>query len=140
MRGNWMRGSRRWLKNNTRATFVLDRFELMTEVVCRQQPLVNAAYQARSEDIGVSVTSVYNKLNGLEPMVTAKLVRFASEQAGALIEQLGGAKSGPLPDWWVKVLDGNWLGGREHRLKELRALSGAPPPGKSVAVFDPALV
>ena len=39
----------------------------------------------------------------------------------------------------MKVLDGNWLGGREHRLKELRALSGAPLPGKSVAVFDPAL-
>ncbi|MCB1810242.1 MAG: hypothetical protein KDK04_00740, partial [Candidatus Competibacteraceae bacterium] len=28
-------------------------FELMTEVVFRQQPSVNAAYQARSPDIGV---------------------------------------------------------------------------------------
>ncbi len=80
----------------------------MTEVVFRQQPSVNAAYQARSPDIGVSVTSVYNKLNGLEPAVTAGLVGFASEQARALIEQLGGAKPAPLP-------------------------------GKSVAVFDPAL-
>ncbi len=114
-------------------------FELMTEVVFRQQPSVNAAYQARSEDIGVSVTSVYNKLNGLEPAVTAGLVGFASEQAGALIEQLGGAKPAPLAGWRMKVLDGNGLGGREHRLKELRALGGAPLPGKSVAVFDPAL-
>lgn len=114
-------------------------FDLMTEVVFRQQPSVNAAYQARSEHIGVSVTSVYNKLNGLEPAVTAGLVNFASDQAGALIEQLGGAKPPPLPGWRMKVLDGNWLGGREHRLKELRALSGAPLPGKSVAVFDPAL-
>ena len=114
-------------------------FELMTEVVFRQQPSVNAAYQARSPDIGVSVTSVYNKLNGLEPVVTAGLVRFASEQAGALIEHLGGAKPAPLPGWRMKVLDGNWLSGREHRLKELRTLGGAPLPGKSVAVFDPAL-
>lgn len=114
-------------------------FDLMTEVVFRQQPSVNAAYQARATDIGVSVTSVYNKLNGLEPAVTAGLVNFASDQAGALIEQLGGAKPAPLPGWRMKVLDGNWLGGREHRLKELRALSGAPLPGKSVAVFDPAL-
>ncbi|HPE70941.1 MAG TPA: transposase [Candidatus Competibacter sp.] len=114
-------------------------FALMTAVVFRQQPSVNAAYQARSDDIGVSVTSVYNKLNGLEPTVTAGLVGFASERAEALIEQLGGAKPGPLPGWRVKVLDGNGLGGREHRLKELRTLGGAPPPGKSVAVFDPAL-
>lgn len=114
-------------------------FELMTEVVFRQQPSVNAAYQARSPDIGVSVTSVYNKLNGLEPAVTAGLVGFASEQAGALIKHLGGAKPAPLPGWRMKVLDGNWLSGREHRLKELRALGGAPLPGKSVAVFDPAL-
>ena len=114
-------------------------FDLMTAVVFRQQPSVNAACQARSEHIGVSATSVYNKLNGLEPAVTAGLVNFASDQAGALIEQLGGAKPPPLPGWRMKVLDGHWLGGREHRLKELRALSGAPLPGKSVAVFDPAL-
>jgi IS4 transposase len=114
-------------------------FELMTEGVFRQQPSVNAAYQARAADIGVSVTSVYNKLNGLEPAVTAGLVSFASDQAEALIAQLGGAKPAPLPGWRMKVLDGNWLGGRERRLKELRALSGAPLPGKAVAVFDPAL-
>ena len=74
----------------------------MTEVVFGQQPSVNADYQARSEDIGVSVTSVYNKLNGLEPAWTAGLVGFASGQAGALIEQLGGAKPAPLPGWRMK--------------------------------------
>ena len=114
-------------------------FELMTEVVLGQQPSVHAAHQAREETIGVSVTSVYNKLNGLEPAVTAGLVRFAAEQAEALIEELGGARPAPLPGWRVKVLDGNWLAGCEHRLKELRGVSSAALPGKSVAVFDPAL-
>lgn len=114
-------------------------FELMIEVVLSQQPSVHAAYQAREETIGVSVTSVYNKLNGLEPTTTAGLIRFAAEQAGALIDELGGAKPSPLPGWRVKVLDGNWLAGREHRLKELRGVSAAALPGKSVAVFDPAL-
>jgi IS4 transposase len=114
-------------------------YEVMTEVVFRQQPSVPAAYRAREEAVGVSVTSLYNKLNGLEPGVTAGLVRFAGAQAAALVDELGGAKPAPLPGWRVKVLDGNWLEGREHRLKELRALGAAPLPGKSVAVFDPAL-
>jgi len=114
-------------------------FEVMTDVVFCQQPSVHAAHQAREETIGVSVTSLYNKLNGLEPGTTAELVRFAAEQAEALIEELDGAKPAPLPGWRVKVLDGNWLEGREHRLKELRGVSAAALPGKSVAVFDPAL-
>ena len=114
-------------------------FEVMTEVVFKQQPSVHAAHQARAETIGVSVTSLYNKLNGLELGTTAELVRFAATEATALIDELGGAKPAPLPGWRVKVLDGNWLAGREHRLKELRAVSAAALPGKSVAVFDPAL-
>lgn|SRR5512134_1094 len=114
-------------------------FELITQVVFRQQPSVHAAYQARVEDIGVSLTSLYNKLNGLEPTTAAGLVRFAAEQAQMLIEELGEAKPSALPGFRVKVLDGNWLAGREHRLKELRTTSAAPLPGKSVAVFDPAL-
>lgn len=113
--------------------------DLMTQVVFRQQPSVHAAYQARIEAIGVSVTAVYDKLNGLELATTAGLVRYAAEHAGALIAEVGGARPGWLAGWRVKVLDGNWLAGREHRLKELRTTSAAPLPGKSVAVFDPAL-
>lgn len=67
-------------------------FDLMTQVVFRQQPSVHAAYQARIEDIGVSVTAVYAKLNGLELATTAGLVRYSAEQAGALIAEVGGAR------------------------------------------------
>lgn len=114
-------------------------FEAMTEVVFKPPPSVHAAHQARAEMIGVSVTSLYNKLNGLEPTTTAELVRFAATEAAALIDALGGAKPAPLPGWRVKVLDGNWLEGREHRLKELRTRGAAALPGKSGAVFDPVL-
>lgn len=111
----------------------------MTQVVFGQQPSVHAAYQARGEAMGVSVTSVYNKLNRLEPGTSAGLVRFAAEQARALIEELVGARSAPLAGYRVKVLDGNWLGGREHRLQEVRTRTAAPLPGKSRVVFEPAL-
>ncbi|PON09884.1 hypothetical protein C2W62_24160 [Candidatus Entotheonella serta] len=41
-------------------------YDLMSDVVFRHQPSVRAAYQARASDMGTSLTSVYNKLNGLE--------------------------------------------------------------------------
>ena len=113
-------------------------FELMMQVVSRQHNSVHAAYQAAREPIAVSIKSVYNKLNGLEPGTSAALVRYSAEQATALIEEVGGARPGLLPGYRVKVLDGNWLEGREHRLQETRAQTAAPLPGKALVVFDPA--
>jgi IS4 transposase len=112
-------------------------FDLMTQVVLRQQPSVNAAYQAAVESIGVSVTSVYNKLNGLEPATVAGLVSFSSAQVLELIQELGGARAPLLPGMPVKALDGNTLDGRPHRLKETRGSTAAPLPGQSLVVFDP---
>jgi hypothetical protein len=114
-------------------------FDRMTQVVFRQPPSMHAAYPARVEGIGVSVTSVYNTLNGLEPTTAAGRVRLAAAQAQGLIEELGGARPAPLPGWRVKVLDGNGRAGREQRLKERRARTAAPLPGQAVAVVDPAL-
>ena len=45
--------------------------DLMSLVVCGIRPSV-AAYQASAEEIGVSVTSVYNKINGIEPNISAE--------------------------------------------------------------------
>src|SRR5262245_42959851 len=41
--------------------------DLLAAVVCRVRPSVHAAYQASDQEIAVSVTSVYNKLAGVEP-------------------------------------------------------------------------
>jgi hypothetical protein len=84
----------------------------------------------------VSVTAVYDKLNGLERGTSAGLVEYSSAQAGALIEALKVAPVTWLPGRTVKILDGNTLGGREHRLKETWASSGAPLPGQALAVLD----
>lgn len=112
-------------------------FEVMMQVVSRQHHSVHAAYQAAPEPIAVSVKSVYNKLNGLEPTTSAALVRYSAEQATALIEEVGGARPGWLAGYRLKILDGNWLGGREHRLQETRRQTAAPLPGKALRVFDP---
>ncbi|WP_006787666.1 transposase [Thiorhodospira sibirica] len=113
-------------------------FRLMTKVVLRQQTSIYAAYPADKESIPVSVTSVYNKLNGLSIETSAQWVTYGAEQASALIDELDGAREPLLPGFRVKVLDGNCLGAREHRLKETRHHKAAPLPGKTLAVFDPA--
>ena len=48
--------------------------EMMSSVSCGIRPSIHAAYQARASEIGVSVTSVYNKLNAMESNVSAQLV------------------------------------------------------------------
>lgn len=53
-------------------------FELMIQVVLRQQPSVHAVYRARVGERAVSVTSVYNKLNALEVKTSGELVRYAA--------------------------------------------------------------
>ena len=48
----------------------------MSQVVFCVQPSVRAAYLAQEADVGTSIVSVYNKLNGLETRPSAALVRL----------------------------------------------------------------
>jgi hypothetical protein len=114
-------------------------FDIMSQVVRGSHPSVNAAYQASKEDICVSITSVYNKLNGIETETSAELVRYAAGQVAPIIEKLGGTNPAPLPALRVKLLDGNCIEKSQHRIKELRRLSAGPLPGKSLVVYDPVM-
>lgn len=111
---------------------------LMSLVVCGIQPSVNAVYRRQAKELNISRTALYDKLNGIEPEVSAALVRESSSQLGDCINEMGGA----LPDWvqgyQVRILDGNCLAGTEHRLKVLRPYAAKPLPGKSLVVLDPA--
>jgi hypothetical protein len=87
----------------------------------------------------VSITSVYNKVNGIEPHTSAELVRYSAEQAQGLLQQLGAERESLLPGYRVRMLDGNCLAASEHRLKPLRTEAAAALPGKSLVVYEPAL-
>ncbi len=113
--------------------------DLLMQVVCGVRKSVNVAYQALEHEMTVSVQSVYNKLNGLEPKISAELVRLSAREATGLIEELGAERAPLLAGYRVKMVDGNCLEASEHRLKELRELSGGALPGKSLVVYDPAL-
>jgi IS4 transposase len=114
-------------------------FDIMSQVVRGSHPSVHATYQAKKEDIGVSITSVYNKLNGIEPNISANLVRYAAGQVEPLIKGLGGTVPSPLPGLRIRILDGNCIKKTEHRIKELRSIAAGPLPGKSLVVYDPVL-
>jgi hypothetical protein len=71
-------------------------FDVMNQVVLGSWPSVHAAYQASEENIGVPITSVYNKINGTEPNVSAQLARYVVEKAEPVIQELVGTTGGPF--------------------------------------------
>jgi len=112
--------------------------DVMALVVSQVRRSVNAACKAR-EDIPVAMKSVYNKLAGIEPAVSERMVRETALDLAKVVRQLGAASAGPLPGFECRIIDGNHLPGTEHRLKELRRLGAAALPGHSVAVLNPQL-
>jgi len=110
--------------------------QLMSEVVLGVQPSVHAAYQAHKEDLGVSTTALYNKLDRVETTVAAALVRDSARLAEPVIQALHASHPRWVPGYTVKVLDGNHLAATEHRLKALRGTAAAPLPGQALVVLD----
>ena len=109
--------------------------DLMGQVVTSAFPSVRAAFMDKSFGISVSLTSLYNKLQGIEPEVSSQLVAHTARQLQPLIQQIGGALPEPIPGYEMNILDGNAIAATQHRLDETRDDSAAPLPGKSLCVF-----
>jgi len=112
--------------------------DLMGRVVTSAFPSVRAAHIDKSSGISVSLTSLYNKLQGIEPVVSRSLVQHVASQLQPLIQSSGGALPEMIPGYEMYILDGNALAGTEHRLPETRDSSAAPLPGKSLCLYRPA--
>jgi hypothetical protein len=125
-------------KQYTRELLFSSVVDLMSLVVTCTYSSVRAAYVDKAADISVSLTSVYNKLAGIEDHVSAELVRHTARQLQPVIAHLGGTLPEPIPGYPMRVLDGNHLAATEHRLKETRDNSAAPLPGQSLVVYEPA--
>jgi hypothetical protein len=110
--------------------------QLMSEVVLGVHPTVHAAYQANQDAIGVSITALYNKLDRVEPGVSAALVRDSAALAEPVVKALGASHPRWVPGYQIKVLDGNHLATTAHRLKALRGTWAAPLPGQALVVLD----
>src|SRR5262245_28881184 len=91
--------------------------ELLSLVVAGKAATVQAAYQQMRLRVPVSLKSVYEKLQHIEPVVSAELVRHVGTRCRGLIGQLGGACRTLLPGYRVPILDGNHLAATQKRLK-----------------------
>jgi len=111
--------------------------DVMAAVVCRTQPSVHAAYQAKKAEIGVSVRALYDKLTCLEPGLAAALVSHTAECLEPLIRRLKGTVPPLLKGYTVKILDGNHLGRTQRRLKILRDVAAGPLPGQTLVILEP---
>jgi hypothetical protein len=127
-------------KQYTRELVFSSMVDLMSVVVTKIAPSVHAAYQAVADTLPVSVTSVYNKLNSLEPRVTSALVSHTADRLAPVIVAMGGEMPGLAPGYRVRILDGNHLAATERRLQVLRGSKAGPLPGHALVVLDPALM
>lgn len=111
--------------------------DLMALVVCRVRPSVNAAYQARKKEVGVSVRAVYDKLQCLEPGIGTALVEQTADRLEPIIRQMKGIRPPLLHGFKTKILDGNHLAGTERRPKLLRDVAAGCLPGQTLVVLEP---
>jgi len=111
--------------------------DVMSLVVCQVRPSVHASYQALKDRIGVTVRALYDKLDHLEPAISAALVRHSADKLLPVLRQMQGGLDPLLPGYRVRILDGNHLAATEHRLKELRTQAAGPLPGQALAILDP---
>jgi hypothetical protein len=125
-------------KQYTRTVLFSTVYDILSQVVFRIKPSVRAAYQDHKDQVGASLISLYNKLNGVETHTSAELVRYSAAELRPLIAQLGGERSPWLPGYRVKILDGNCIEASERRLKVLREVQAGALPGKSLVVYEPA--
>jgi hypothetical protein len=114
--------------------------DLMSLVVCRIKPAIHAAYKARKATVGASVKAVYDKLDRLEPAISAALVGTTARRLEPVIDAMGGGRAPLLPGYRVRILDGNHLASTEHRIEELRSLRAGALPGWALVVLDPRLM
>ena len=104
---------------------------LMSLVVSGIHPSVGAAYKALEKVVGVSRPAFYAKLNGMEPQISQSLVRYSGEQLTPILEQFPHSTSELLAGYPIRIVDGNPIGGSEHRLQVLRQNPFWSPPWTS---------
>ena len=85
--------------------------ELMSLVVCRIQPSINAAFVKNSVPISVSLKALYGKIDRIETPIGSALVRTSAERLTPVITAMGGTLTPFLVGYRTKLLDGDHLAG-----------------------------
>jgi IS4 transposase len=124
----------------TRSLLFSTMVDLMGVVVSKSRPSIHAAFHEVKETLPVSLTAVYDKLNGLEPAITRALVRHSVDRLAGVIVAMKGQLPALVPGYQTRIIDGNHLAATERRLKVLHRSKAGPLPGHSLVVLDPELM
>jgi IS4 transposase len=111
--------------------------ELMSVVAMGLRPSLHAAAKATVNQLGVSLTALYDKVNRMEPGVVRALVRGSAQRLAPVVKPMKGGQAPWAKGYRVRVMDGNCLAATEKRLKPLRGFPGAALPGHSMVVYAP---
>ncbi len=110
---------------------------LLALVATGSRKSVNDAYRAKKRQFTVSVTAVYDKLQGVETEVSRQMVRQTALRMTEVVQRLAPRRRTLLRGYRVKIVDGNHLAATEHRIEELRMIGGGPLPGLALVVLEP---
>lgn len=110
---------------------------LLALVATGSRKSVNDAYRAKKKQFTVSVTAVYDKLQGVETEVSRQMVRQTALRMKEVVQRLTPRRQPVLRGYRVKIVDGNHLAATEHRIQELRTIGSGPLPGLALVVLEP---
>ena len=109
---------------------------LLSRVVFGQSSTLHAAYQQDVEELGVSVSALYQKLSKTEPAVCSALVRETAQSLHLIAQSLEATLPEPVLGYVLRTLDGNHLAATQKRLKVLRDHRPPGLPGQTLALYD----
>ena len=112
---------------------------VMTDVVLATRPSVRQSFLERKEqeEITVSLSALYSKLNNTETGTSEALVRHSYQQLYPVVVAMNGLKGAWHDKYAVKIIDGSCVEATEHRLAVLRGTHAGPLPGKGLVIYDP---
>jgi IS4 transposase len=109
--------------------------KILTQVTLGRAASVHSVFVKERATIPVSLGSLYEKLQHVEPLLCEELVSRSAAQLTQVATFLGRCEE-PIPGYKLRILDGNVLAASEHRLQELRTSAAAAMPGKSLVLYD----
>lgn len=109
---------------------------MLAPVVTGGMPSAHASYVEHQEELGASKQAVYDKLQRVEPAVSAAMVRVPADELAKVMNQARATQPDPIPGYHTFVIDGKRLDGTEHRILETRKMKSAPLPGTVLALLD----
>ena len=110
---------------------------IMFDVTLKSSKSVRNSWLAHKNEVPVSLSAVYQKLNNLEPGIVAELVRYSAKRLRPVLQFINGEKAPLVPGLRTVIVDGNHFAGTQHRLVGTRHHQATPLPGFALALYDP---